>query len=430
MKKFAEEFIGFINNSPNAFYAVDESKKILMENSYEELKMKDKWVLEKGGKYYVTVNESAMIAFELGKGEVEDYGFRIAASHTDSPGIKIKPNPELVENSYFKLNIEIYGGPIYNTWLDRPLSLSGRVYIKSDSIFEPQCKLIDIKRPVMTIPNLAIHQNRDVNTEGKLNPQIDMLPLLATVKEGFEKENFLVKLVAEELKVDLEEILDFELYLYETSEALLLGIEEEFVSAGRIDNLASFYAGLCAMKESGEFLGVKVLTAFDNEEIGSRTKQGADSFMLKNILEKLVYSLGKSKEDYIRALDKSFIISADGAHAVHPNQASKTDITNIPVVNRGVAVKYNSNFAYTTDAFSAGVLKALTLKNNIKLQTFVNRSDMRGGSTIGPLSSKYLPIDSIDLGIPMLAMHSIRELCGVEDLWDLKNILVSYFQEK
>lgn len=429
MKKFTEEFINFINESPNAFYAVEESKKIFELNSYKELKMEEKWELTKGGKYFVKINESALVAFNAGNGEVEEHGFRIAASHTDSPGIKIKPNPEIIDNNYLKLNVEIYGGPIFNTWLDRPLSLAGRVYTKGEKVFEPELRLINIKKPMLIIPNLAIHQNREVNKGSELNPQIDLLPVVSLVKDNFEKNNFLVKILAQELGVEAEAILDFELYLYESSEALLIGLENEFVSAGRIDNLASFYASMRALVESDDFDGVKLAVAFDNEEIGSRTKQGADSAMLKNILERIVYSFGKGREEFLRALGRSFIVSADGAHGVHPNQSSKTDITNIPKLNKGVAVKYNANFSYTTDALSAGIIKSLAKNKNIALQTFVNRSDVGGGSTIGPLSAKHLPINSVDVGIPMLAMHSVRELCGVEDLWSLKELLRYFFQE-
>jgi aspartyl aminopeptidase len=429
MEKFTKEFTSFINNSPNAFYAVEEGKKKLELSSYKELKNEEKWELSSGGKYFVKINESALVAFETGRGEVEESGFRIVASHTDSPGIKIKPNPEIVDNNYLKLNVEVYGGPIFNTWLDRPLSLAGRVYIKGKKIFEPELRLVNIKKPMLIIPNLAIHQNREINKGSELNPQIDLLPIISNVKENFEKNNCLIKILSKELQVKEKDILDFELYLYESSEAILIGIENEFISAGRIDNLASFYASIISLVESDNFDGIKISVAFDNEEIGSRTKQGADSAMLKNILERIVYSLGKNKEEFIRALSKSFIVSADGAHGVHPNQSSKTDITNIPKLNKGITIKYNANFSYTTDAFSAGVIKMLAEEKNIPLQNFVNRSDVGGGSTIGPLSAKHLPINSVDLGIPMLAMHSIRELCGVEDLWSLKELLKYFFQE-
>lgn len=430
MKKLAEDFINFSYKSPNGFFAVENGKKILDKKDYTQLYLGDKWNLEKNSKYYLTINESSLFAFETGNGEVEENGFRIIGSHTDSPGIKIKPNPEIVENNYLKLNIEIYGGPILNTWLDRPLSIAGRVYTKGHEHFAPKLNLVDLKKPLLIIPNLAIHQNREVNKGVELNKQTDMLPVVTLIKENFEKKDFLLGLLAGELGVKVEEILDFELYLYEVDKGQLIGLEEEFVSAARIDNLASMFASMEGLLDSDKFDGVKVIAAFDNEEIGSRTKQGADSVTLATILEKIIYGLGKNKEDYIRSLEKSFMLSADGAHAVHPNQSSKTDPTNTPKVNGGVAIKYNSNFSYTTDAYSGSIVKAIANEADIKYQYFVNRSDLGGGSTIGPLSSKHLPINSIDLGLPMIAMHSVRELCGVEDIYSLKKLIEVFFSAK
>lgn len=428
MKEFANKFIDFIHKSPNNFFAVYNTKEILEKNKYTELKVEDKWDL-KNNKYYVKINESAIVAFEIGKGDIEKDGFRIVASHTDSPSIKIKPQSEIQENNYLKLNIEIYGGPILNTWLDRPLSISGRVYTRGENSFSPKLHLININRPLLIIPNLAIHQNREVNKGYELNKQIDMLPLIALIEDNFEKDKVILSLLAKEIGINQDDILDFELYLHEFEKGQVLGLNEEFISASRIDNLASVYASTSALVNSDSFKGIKVMVAFDNEEIGSRTRQGADSLMLSNLLEKIVYSLNKGKDEYFRALENSFMLSVDGAHAIHPNQASKTDITNKPMINKGIVIKYNANFSYTSDALSSSIIKELARKNSIKLQYFVNRSDLAGGSTIGPLSAKYLPIKSIDIGLPMLAMHSIRELCGIEDLDNLTNLIKKFFSE-
>ncbi len=430
MKDLAKKFIDFSYSSPNGFFAVENGKNDLKDNGFIELSLKDRWALESGGKHFVTVNESSLFAFEIGSKDIEKHGYRIVGSHTDSPGIKIKPNPEIIDKNYLKLNVEIYGGPILNTWLDRPLSIAGRVYTKSDSLFNPKLHLVDLKKPLLIIPNLAIHQNREVNKGVELNRQVDMLPIVTLVKENFEKEGFLISLISKNLDIKVEDILDFELYLYEVDKGQLIGLEEEFLSASRIDNLASMFASTEGLKDSDNFLGVKVVAAFDNEEIGSRTKQGADSVTLATLLEKISYSLGKDKEDHFRALQNSFMLSADGAHAIHPNQGGKTDPTNIPKVNEGISIKYSSNFSYTTDAFSGSVIKALAGENSIKVQYFVNRSDLGGGSTIGPLSSKHLPINSVDLGLPMIAMHSVRELCGVEDLHSLKKLIEVFFSTK
>lgn len=427
MEKFAKDFLDYSYKSPVAFYSVKNCEKILGDNGFTKLDFGKKWELKNSSKHYVTVNDSALYVFEIGDKSASETSFRIAGSHTDSPGIKIKPNPEICENGFLKLNIEIYGGPILNTWLDRPLALAGRVYTKGENSFKPKSHLININKPLMIIPNLAIHQNREVNKGIELNKQIDMLPTLAIIKDGFEKKNYLIKLLAEELGVDVADILDFEIYLYEFEKGSFVGVENEFISASRIDNLASVYGSLIGMLESKSFGGIKVAAAFDNEEIGSETRQGADSNSLTYILERVIYALGGTREDFLRSLTESFMLSADGAHAIHPNKGGTTDPTNIPRVNEGVAIKLSANFKYTTDSFSASIIKDIANKNGLKHQYFVNRSDLAGGSTIGPASSKYLPITSVDLGIPMLSMHSIRELCGVEDLENIKNLIKEFY---
>jgi aspartyl aminopeptidase len=414
--KFAKELIDFLYESPTAFHAVNNVKDSLESINFKELKEEDKWTLEKGGKYYTTKNGSALIAFTVGKGEVENHGFKIIGAHTDSPTFRIKPNSEMIsENNYIKLNTEVYGGLIRSTWMDRPLSLAGRVALKGENLLNPELRLVNIKKPILIIPSLAIHMNREANSGGELNPQKDTLPLLAMVTEELEKDNALLNILAEELKVNKEDIIDFDLFLYEFEKGCIVGLNNEFISSSRLDDLQMVHAGIEALKEVSITEGINVMVCFDNEEVGSSTKQGADSDMLANVLERIVLCLGKGREEFFRALSKSFIISADNAHAVHPNNPEKADPTNRPIVNKGPVIKVNANCAYTSDSDSSAVYEAICRKAEVPVQKFVNRSDSRGGSTIGPISSTHLNIRSVDIGNPTLAMHSVREFAGVKD---------------
>lgn len=414
--ELAQNLIDFIYESPTAFHAIESTKKELNNNGFKELKNSDKWVLEKGGKYYVTKNDSSLTAFVVGSGEVEEEGFKLIGSHTDSPTFRIKPNAQMIsENTYVKLNTEVYGGPILNTWFDRPLSIAGRVALKSENPLQPRIELINVKKPILIIPNLAIHMNREVNKGVEINPQKDTLPLVANINKEFEKDNFLLKLISKSLDIDTEDILDFEMFLYGVEKGSLVGLNEEFISVGKLDDLAMVHAGLNGLIDSNVGKGTNVLVCFDNEEVGSGTKQGAASPMLKTVLERITLAMGKGKEDYYRALSNSFIISADQAHALHPNYLDQHDPTSRPVVNGGPAIKLAANQAYTTDSFSSAVYKGICKSADVPVQEFVNRSDKRGGSTIGPISSSQLDIPSVDIGNPILGMHSIRELGGVLD---------------
>lgn len=415
-QKFGKDLIHFIDASPSSFHASKNVEEILVKEGFKKLDLQDKWNLEKEGKYYVVKNNSAVIGFVVGKGQIEENGFKIIGAHTDSPAFKIKPDPEIiVEGKYLKLNTEVYGGPILSTWFDRPLSMAGRVSTNTGNPLKPKELLIDIEKPIMIIPNLAIHMNRKVNEGVKINPQSDTLPLLSNIEDKFEKDNFLVKLLAKELDVKAEDILDFELFLYGVDKGSLVGINEEFISVGRLDDLAMVHAGLNGLLDSGVASATNVLVCFDNEEVGSGTKQGAASPMLRTVLERIVLAMDKDREDYYRALASSFLISADQAHALHPNYIDKQDPTNRPVINGGPAIKFAANQAYTTDGFSAAVYEGICKSIDIPMQKFVNRSDAKGGSTIGPISSSQIDISSVDIGNPILAMHSIRELGGVLD---------------
>ncbi|GAB6149509.1 M18 family aminopeptidase [Clostridium novyi] len=414
--KFANELLDFIYKSPTAFHAVDTIKKVLNKEGFSELKECEKCNIEKGKKYYMTKNDSAIVAFVVGNGEVHEDGFKIIGAHTDSPTFRIKPNPEMTsEQSYIKLNTEVYGGPILNTWIDRPLAVAGRVTLKGENILFPETKLVNINKPIMIIPNLAIHMNRNINQGIELNRQVDTLPILGLINDKFEKNDYLLKAIAKELDVDYKEIIDFDLFLYEYEKGSIIGIENEFVSSGRLDDLEAVHAALEGLTQSNVSKATNVLVCFDNEEVGSSTKQGADSNMLANVLERIVISLNGDREDFFRALSKSFIISSDSAHAVHPNKGEKCDPTNRPKLNKGPAIKIAASQSYTSDSNSSSVFKALCSKADVPVQEFVNRSDERGGSTIGPISSTHLNIRSVDIGTPLLAMHSIRELCGVDD---------------
>jgi aspartyl aminopeptidase len=414
--QLAKQLIDFIYDSPTAFHAVDTVRNKLIPLGFQELKEQDEWQICKDGKYYITKNDSAIFAFTVGNGEIDDEGFKIIGSHTDSPTFKVKPSPNIIsENKYIKLNTEVYGGPILNTWLDRPLSLAGKVTLKSDNVFYPEVKLVNINKPILIIPNLAIHMNRNINEGIELNKQKDMLPLLGLVNDNLEQDNYLLKILSKELNVSVSDILGFELYLYEFEKGCISGLNNEFISSGRLDNLAMVHASVEALCKCNNHKGINVMAAFDNEEIGSASKQGADSNVLSNILERICIGLKKDRQDFFRSLAKSFMISSDLAHAVHPNSPEKADPTNRPIINCGPVIKISSNIRYTTDSESEAVYEQICNLADVPVQKFVNRSDLRGGSTIGPISSTHLPIRSVDMGTPILAMHSVRELGGVKD---------------
>lgn len=414
--KFAQQLIEFIYESPTAFHALSTVKNMLGHCGFRELKEEDQWNLEKGNKYFVTKNDSAIAAFVVGTGNIEEHGFKIIGAHTDSPTFRIKPAPEITsEGNYIKLNTEVYGGPILNTWLDRPLAVAGRVTMRNGNILFPETRLVNIQKPILVIPNLAIHMNREVNKGMELNPQKDMLPMMSHVNESLEKGNYLLNAIAEELKVSVGTIIDFDLFLYEYEKGSIIGLNEEFISSSRLDDLAMVHAGIEALTRVEPAQATNVMMAFDNEEVGSRTKQGGDSQFLSNVLERIVISQGKGREDFFRALAKSFMISADLAHAVHPNHGDKHDPVNRPFLNKGPVIKISANQSYTTDSNSDAVYEEICKKANVPVQKFVNRSDLKGGSTIGPISASHIDIRSVDMGSPILGMHSVRELGGVSD---------------
>ncbi|WP_421919517.1 M18 family aminopeptidase [Marinifilum sp.] len=427
-KQQAQELIDFIHGSPSTYHAVNNIRKELNEAGYQELDLRDEWTVEKGGKYFTTKNGSAIFAFQLGTGEIEEEGFQMICAHSDAPGFKIKPNPEIeVEGNYIKLNTEVYGGPILNTWMDRPLSIAGRVSVQSNDPLQPEHLYVKIDRPLMVIPNLAIHLNRAVNEGVALNKQKDMLPLLSMITEEMEKDNCLVKLIANELKIDAESIIDFDVNLFELEKGSIFGLNDEFISSSRLDDLAMAHAGLKALLSVGNSKKTQMLAIFDNEEVGSVSKQGAGSPVLRHILQRIVFKLGKDMESLHRAIYSSFMISADMAHAVHPNIGEKHDPTNRPFINKGPVIKIHANQKYTTDGDSGTVFETLCKNADVPYQKFVNRSDLVGGSTLGNVSTGQVDIRTVDIGNPMFGMHSVRETGGVEDNAYVRKVFAYFF---
>lgn len=421
-KASAMEMIKFLDEGKTPFHAVEVSVDMLKEAGFIELLPSEKWNIEKGNGYYLNY-KSAIMAFKVYS---EDGGYHIIGSHTDSPSIMIKPNPVIKENGYVKLNSEIYGGPILNTWLDRPLSIAGKVILKSDNIMNPKEVLVDFEKAVAIIPNLAIHLNREVNKGVELNKQKDMIPLVS-LSGDYIGDDYLVKMLSDKIGEDTDNIIDYELYLYEVSKSSFVGFNDEFISAPRVDNLAMLHASLKALIESKEGTGVKFVAGFDNEEVGSMSKTGADSTILSDTLERIAISLGLGREEHLMNMDKSFMISSDMAHAIHPNTPEKHDPTNKPKINEGPVIKISSNKRYTSDSQSSAVFAGLCQDVSVPYQKFVNRSDEVGGSTIGPISSSHVSIKSVDIGNPMLSMHSIRELVGTMDHHYITKVFARFF---
>ena len=408
----AKELIQFIEKSPTCFQAVATMKEILEQEGYSELKERDKWNLEKGGHYFVTRNDSALIAFAIPQEGLK--GFRIMASHSDSPSFMIKDNPEMaVENKYVKLNVERYGGMLCAPWFDRPLSVAGRVVVKENDTFVT--KLVDVDRDLLMIPNLAIHMSRQANEGYQYSAQKDMLPLYGEIAA---KDTFM-ETIAQAAGVKAEDILGHDLFLYNRQKGCIWGAQEEFLSIGRLDDLQCAFASLKGFLggEKKEYAALHCV--LDNEEVGSSTKQGAASTFLYDVLVRMVRGLGMDYEDYLRALADSFMISADNGHALHPNYTEKADPVNRPVLNQGIVIKYSGNQKYCTDAVSAAMFKDLCSQAEVPYQTFTNNSDIPGGSTLGNISNTKVALNSVDIGLPQLAMHSPYETVGVKDTYYL-----------
>ena len=429
----------FLDESPVGLYAAANIRGMLLENGYTECREGSEWKLVPGGRYFVMRNGSAVIAFQIPK-EESWAGFQIAASHLDSPTFRIKSNAEIVvENRYVTLNVEKYGGMLLAPWLDRPLSVAGRVLVRTESGIET--RLVNIDRDLMIIPNVAIHMNREINNGYKWDMKQDLRPLLAgaanlEVKgagavnleaEGREASEpaadrsaedigtIFRRLVAEEAGVSPEDVLDTDLYLYNREKASVIGLNGEFISSGRLDDLQCAFGTLKGFLAARPEKSIAVYCAFDNEEVGSMTKQGADSSFLRCTLERISTALGRSRGEFMASLSSSFMISADNAHAVHPNHPELEDPSHRPVPNGGIVIKYSANQKYTTDAVSGAVMKEICRKAGVPVQIFYNRSDLPGGSTLGNISTTQLSLNTVDIGLAQLAMHSAYETAGVKD---------------
>lgn len=414
-----KDLMDFLDSSVTMFHAINECEKVLQRSGFTYLPENEKWNINKG-KYYTKRNSSSLIAFDIAEG---DYRFQISAAHSDSPTFKLKDRPVIEANGYLKLNVEGYGGMINATWLDKPLTLAGRVMVNTDKGIET--RLLHIDRDLLIIPNVPIHFNREINKGFAFNNQVDMLPILSA---GNLKEADFDNILAKELGIEPEAILAKDLYLVNRQKAAIIGFDNELISSGRLDDLECVYTSLRGFVEAENKNHINVFAVFDNEEVGSVTKQGAMSTFLASTLDRVNTALGKSKEEYYRAIAKSILISCDNAHAVHPNHPELFDVKNRPVLNQGIAIKESANQKYTTDAFSRAILKKILEKKNIPYQTFANRSDIAGGSTLGNLSNTVVSMNAVDIGLPQLAMHSAYETAGAKDVVYAFETLKAFFE--
>ncbi len=427
----ANDLLSFIGRAVSPFQVVEESCRLLDDSGFQALSFAEPWALTPGKSYYVPAYGTTIFAFTVGKAFREGGAIHLACAHTDHPCLRVKPKAEMCEHGYCKLDVEVYGGAILNTWLDRPLSIAGRVTLCSGDIYRPVTRLVNFSRPLLTIPNLALHMNRDVNKGVELNKQTQMLPVIGLVRDGLEKENFFVKLLAGECGADPADILDFDLYVYNAEEGCLLGAENEFISSPRLDNLTSCYACLHAVAASSEMAEgsnrLNVIALYDNEEIGSRTKQGADSMITNILLEKIYHGLSYDTARLTDSYFDSMMLSLDVAHACHPNYGQKSDPNLIVTCGLGPAIKLNYSQRYATDTEAVGMICQLCRANGIPYQKYVNRSDIAGGGTLGTITSAYLPMRTVDIGIGILAMHSSREMMAAADQESFNTLVYRFF---
>lgn len=427
--------LDWLNSSTCCFLAVDTIKKELDKAGFSELRQEEKWSILPGERYYIIKNDSALFAFIAGYEAPGESGFRIISAHSDSPCLKIKPNAEIYgDGGVVSLNVEKYGGGILYTWFDRPLSMSGRVMLQSEDPFNPRSLIFDLARPIATIPHLAIHFNRGVNEGNCLSVQKDMKPVIGyfpddVIAKAKDNGGFVKMIVADHLGVDPHQITDYEICLYPFESASIVGDNNEYFQSGRIDDLSMAFAGLEALLATKEekCKETRVLAIFDNEETGSGTKQGAHSPVLRNILERINTCTGEDKESFFRSIARSFMISADDAHAWHPNYNEKYDPTNHPVIGGGPVVKINANCKYMTDAQGAAVFNSLCKSAGVNCQYFVNHSDVAGGSTLGNILTSQLDIQGVDMGNAIWGMHSARETAGVSDHIDTVKVFTEFF---
>ena len=412
-----KRLLDFLDASPVNFLAAQNIATELEKAGYRKLDPREPiGNVKAGDKLYVTKNDSSVYAFHIGRQPMAEAGFRMICAHCDSPTFRIKPNAEMLcEGGIVKLNTEVYGGPIMSTWFDRPLTIAGRVIVRGQDALNPETLLLHVKRPLLQISNLAIHFNRQVNDGVKLSKQKDMLPILGIINDELEKGNLLMNIICGELSIKPEQVLDFDLYLADATPACTFGVHDEFLSSGRLDDLSMCFAGLEAMIDTDTADATKVLAIFDNEETGSQTKQGAGSPFLAMMLQRIALAQSGSAEAWYQAIERAFMISADNAHAWHPNYSEKYDPTNHPVLGGGPVIKFNAAQKYASDAVSAAVFAEICREADVPCQRFVNHSDVAGGSTLGNILASSIPLRGVDMGNAILAMHSCRETGSVAD---------------
>lgn len=431
-----KRLLSFLDASPVNFLVVKNIADTLAANGFRRINPAlPLGEVKSGDRFFVTKNDSSIYAFRIGNKPIADAGFHMICAHCDSPTFRIKPHAEmLTEGGIVKLNTEVYGGPIMSTWFDRPLTLAGRVIVRGEDVMQPETLLLHIKRPLLQISNLAIHFNRQVNDGVALSKQKDVLPLLGQITSQLETGNLLMNVILEELNSTIadcqfcaKDVLDFDLYLADTTPACTFGVHNEFISSGRLDDLSMCYAGLEALIASDTTDTTQVLALFDNEETGSQTKQGAGSPFLAYILKRIAMSQSHTEEAYYQAVERAFMISADNAHAWHPNYPEKYDPTNHPMLGGGPVIKFNAAQKYASDAVSAAVFAGLCEKAGVPCQRFVNHSDVAGGSTLGNILASSIPLRGVDMGNAILAMHSCRETGSVVDYEYCVKVFTEFF---
>ncbi len=418
-KEYARELLSLIDKSPTAYQVVDNVKCILDAAGFKGLKESEVWKLEAGGKYYVTRNDSSVIAFTIPKPDYK--GFKIIASHSDSPCPKLKENDEMKSDDYVRLNVEKYGGMLLAPWFDRPLSVAGRILVKDgDGI---KSILVNLDKDVAVIPSMAIHMNKEANTGYTYRVQQDMLPIVST---GYAKKS-VMSLIAEAAGVDEDSILGKDLFMYIRDKGVIWGCDDEFIGSARLDDQECVWCTLSGFTEAENSEYVKMFCVFDNEEVGSRTKQGADSNFLANLIDRINENLGRSREEYYTAYANSFMISADNAHAIHPAHRDKYDPVQSPRMNEGIVLKFSARQSYTTDGISSAYVRKICEDGKIPYQVFVNHSDEPGGSTLGNISNSHVSINTADIGLAQLAMHSSFEVAGIKDIDALRDFAKEFY---
>ena len=423
-EQFNTGLLDFLQISPTPFHAVESMRNVLEKSGFTELREEDSWQTEPAGRYFVVRNGSSLIAFVVGQQPPAETGFRMVGAHTDSPCLKVKPQPEIRQKGYFQLGVEVYGGVLLNPWFDRDLSLAGRVIYRAESGQLKQ-RLINFQRPVAVIPSLAIHLDREANKNRKVNPQTDIPPLLFQGEEGRAEtlNALLLDELAESGVTEAGQIVDYELCFYDSQPPAQIGLYGDFIASARLDNLLSCYTGLQALLQAGDDTSA-MLICTDHEEVGSASACGAGGPMLASVLERLL----PDSEQRTRALSQSLLISADNAHGVHPNYADKHDNNHGPILNRGPVIKVNANQRYATSSLTSALFRQWCESESVPVQTFVTRTDMGCGSTIGPITASEVGVPTLDVGVPSFAMHSIRELAGSKDGHDLYRVLKAFYR--